>query len=85
MALSTKDYLNLSALAYIDFNKSLMGVTIKELIERKAIPKDDLNKIPNSPLSETLLTLSVPLSFFRNLHLHTLAQLKIVMALEPLR
>ena len=46
MALSTKDYLNLSALAYIDFNKSLMGVTIKELIERKAIPKDDLNKNP---------------------------------------
>ena len=43
MALSTKDYLNLSALAYIDFNKSLMGATIKELIERKAIPKSDLN------------------------------------------
>ena len=39
----------------------------------------------NSLLSKTLLTLSVPLSFFRNLHLHILAQLKIVMALEPLR
>lgn len=46
MALITKDYLNLSALAYIDFSKSLMGATIKELIERKAIPKDELNNKP---------------------------------------
>lgn len=46
MVLITKDYLNLSALAYIDFSKSLMGATIKELIERKAIPKDELNNKP---------------------------------------
>ena len=39
----------------------------------------------NSLLSKTLLILSAPLFFFRNLHLHILAQLKIVMALEPLR
>ena len=43
MTLDTRAYLNLSALAYIDFNKSLTGLTIKDLIERKAIPKDDLN------------------------------------------
>ncbi|MBB1566609.1 MAG: hypothetical protein ACFNMB_02875 [Candidatus Saccharimonas sp.] len=85
MALSTKDYLNLSALAYIDFNKSLMGVTIKELIERKAIPKDDLNK---NPELSALRDSSNPLRSFvllSHLHLHILAQLKIVMALEPLR
>ena len=46
MVLITKDYLNLSALAYIDFSKSLMGATIKELIEGKAIPKDGLNNKP---------------------------------------
>ena len=46
MVLITKDYLNLSALAYIDFSKSLMGATIKELIERKAIPKYELNNKP---------------------------------------
>ncbi len=51
MTLDTRAYLNLSALAYIDFSKSLMGATIKELIERKAIPKDDLNSNPElSPL-----------------------------------
>ena len=46
MTLDTRTYLNLSALAYIDFNKSLTGLTIKDLIERKAIPKDDLNNKP---------------------------------------
>ena len=46
MTLDTRAYLNLSALAYIDFNKSLTGLTIKDLIERKAIPKDDLNNKP---------------------------------------
>ena len=46
MSLSTLDYLNLSELAYIDFSKSLMGATIKELIERKAITKDELNNKP---------------------------------------
>ena len=39
----------------------------------------------NSLLSKTLLILYAPLFFFRNLRLHILAQLKIVMALEPLR
>lgn len=43
MSLSTLDYLNLSALAYIDFNKSLTGLTIKDLIERKAVPEKDIN------------------------------------------
>lgn len=33
MTLDTRAYLNLSALAYIDFNKSLTGLTIKDLIE----------------------------------------------------
>ena len=46
MTLDTRAYLNLSALAYIDFNKSLTGLTIKDLIERKAIPKDELNNKP---------------------------------------
>lgn len=43
MTLDTRAYLNLSALAYIDFNKSLTGLTIKDLIERKAVPEKDLN------------------------------------------
>lgn len=46
MTLDTRAYLNLSALAYIDFSKSLTGLTIKDLIERKAIPKDELNNKP---------------------------------------
>lgn len=52
MVLITKDYLNLSALAYIDFSKSLMGATIKELIERKAIPEKDLNSPGLSALQD---------------------------------
>ena len=52
MALSTKDYLNLSALAYIDFNKSLMGATIKELIERKAISEKNLDNPGLSALKD---------------------------------
>ena len=85
MALSTKDYLNLSALAYIDFNKSLMGLTINDLIERKAILEDDLN---SNPELSALRDSSNPLRSFvllSHLRLHILAQLKIVMALEPLR
>ena len=53
MALITKDYLNLSALAYIDFNKSLMGATIKELIERKAISEKNLDNPGLSALKDT--------------------------------
>ena len=56
MVLITKDYLNLSALAYIDFNKSLTGLTIKDLIERKAVPEKDLN----SPELSNNLKLSDP-------------------------
>ena len=59
MVLITKDYLNLSALAYIDFSKSLMGATIKELIERKAIPKKTLTA-PDSPPYRTLQILFAP-------------------------
>ena len=57
MTLDTRAYLNLSALAYIDFNKSLTGLTIKDLIERKAVPEKDLNspelsalQAPSNPL-----------------------------------
>ena len=48
MTLDTRAYLNLSALAYIDFNISLTGLTIKDLIERKAVREKDLNspKLP---------------------------------------
>ena len=53
MALITKDYLNLSALAYIDFNKYLMGATIKELIERKAISEKNLDNSGLSALKDT--------------------------------
>ena len=53
MTLDTRAYLNLSALAYIDFNKSLMGATIKELIERKAIPEKNLDNPGLSALKDT--------------------------------
>lgn len=53
MSLSTLDYLNLSAVAYLDFDKSLTGLTIKDLIERKAVPEKDLNSpelsVPQDP------------------------------------
>lgn len=52
MTLDTRAYLNLSALAYIDFNKSLTGLTIKDLIERKAVPEKDLNKPELSALQD---------------------------------
>ena len=41
MTLDTRAYLNLSALAYIDFNKSLEGTTIEELISRNAVTEKD--------------------------------------------
>ena len=46
MSLNTVSYINLSALAYIDFSKSLEGLTINELILRKAIPEKYLNEKP---------------------------------------
>ena len=52
MTLDTRTYLNLSALAYIDFNKSLTGLTIKDLIERKAVPEKDLNSPELSALQD---------------------------------
>lgn len=52
MSLSTLDYLNLSAVAYLDFNKSLTGLTIKDLIERKAVPEKDLNSSELSALQD---------------------------------
>ena len=52
MTLDTRAYLNLSALAYIDFNKSLTGLTIKDLIERKAVPEKDLNSPELSSLQD---------------------------------
>lgn len=57
MTLDTRAYLNLSALAYIDFNKSLTGLIIKELIERKAVTEKDLN----SPELSVLQNSSNPL------------------------
>ena len=53
MTLDTRTYLNLSALAYIDFNKSLTGLTIKDLIERKAVPEKDLNSPEFSALQNS--------------------------------
>ena len=52
MTLDTRTYLNLSALAYIDFNNSLTGLTIKDLIERKAVPEKDLNSPEFSALQD---------------------------------
>lgn len=60
MSLSTLDYLNLSAIAYLDFDKLSIGKNIAQLIKEEAIPKNDLNKKSNSPLSKTNLTLSAP-------------------------
>lgn len=72
MTLDTRAYLNLSALAYIDFNKSLTGLTIKDLIERKAIPEKDLNKPelsalqdPSNPLRSFVLLSQSPLTYTR--------------------
>lgn len=73
MTLSTKDYLNLSALAYIDFNKSLTGLTINDLIERRAILEDDLNSNPelsalrdsSNPLRSFVLLSQSPLTYTR--------------------
>lgn len=44
MSLSTLDYLNLSAVAYLDFDKLAIGKNIAQLIKEEAIPKNDLNK-----------------------------------------
>lgn len=46
MSLSTLDYLNLSAVAYLDFDKLSIGKNIAQLIKDEAIPKNDLNNKP---------------------------------------
>ncbi len=72
MTLDTRAYLNLSALAYIDFDKSLTGLTIKDLIERKAVPEKDLNspelsalQDPSNPLRSFVLLSQSPLTYTR--------------------
>lgn len=46
MSLSTLDYLNLSAVSYLDFDKLAIGKNIAQLIKDEAIPKNDLNNKP---------------------------------------
>lgn len=46
MSLSTLDYLNLSAVAYLDFDKLSIGKNIAQLIGDGAIPKNDLDNNP---------------------------------------
>lgn len=46
MSLSTLDYLNLSAVAYLDFDKLSIGKNIAQLIKDKVVPEDDLNDNP---------------------------------------
>ena len=41
MSLSTLDYLNLSAVAYLDFDKLSIGKNIAQLIGDKVIPEKD--------------------------------------------
>ena len=53
MSLSTLDYLNLSALAYIDFGESAKGKTIEDLISKEIIPKKDLANPELSALQST--------------------------------
>lgn len=46
MSLSALDYLNLSAVAYLDFDKLSTGKNIAQLIKDEAISKKDLNNKP---------------------------------------
>ena len=46
MALNALGYLNLSAIAYLDFDKLAIGKNIAQLIKDEAIPKNDLNNKP---------------------------------------
>lgn len=52
MSLSTLDYLNLSAVAYLDFDKLAIGKNIAQLIGDKVIPEKDLNKPELSALQD---------------------------------
>ena len=53
MALSTKSYLNLSALAYIDFDDSAKGKDIKRLVDDRMIKEDDLDNPGLSALKDS--------------------------------
>ena len=53
MALSTKSYLNLSALAYIDFDDSAKGKDIKHLVDNRMIKEDDLDNPGLSALKDS--------------------------------
>ena len=52
MSLSTLDYLNLSAVAYLDFDKLSIGKDIAQLIEDKVISEKDLNSPELSALQD---------------------------------
>lgn len=52
MSLSTLDYLNLSAIAYLDFDKLSIGKNIAQLIEDKVISEKDLNSPELSALQD---------------------------------
>lgn len=52
MSLSTLDYLNLSAVAYLDFDKLSIGKNIAQLIGDKVIPEKDLNSPELSALQD---------------------------------
>ena len=52
MSLSTLDYLNLSAVAYLDFDKLAIGKNIAQLIGDKVIPEKDINSPELSALKK---------------------------------
>lgn len=52
MSLSTLDYLNLSAVAYLDFDKLAIGKNIAQLIGDKVIPEKDINSPELSALQD---------------------------------
>ena len=52
MALNTLEYLNLSAIAYLDIDKLSIGKDIAQLIEDKVISEKDLNSPELSALKD---------------------------------
>lgn len=72
MSLSTLDYLNLSAVAYLDFDKLSIGKNIAQLIGDKVIPEKDINspelsalKKESNPLRSFVLLSQSPLTYTR--------------------
>lgn len=53
MSLSTLDYLNLSAVAYLDFDKLAIGNSIAQLIGDKVISEKDINSPEFSALQNS--------------------------------